>query len=74
MACEYNRRELFNEAVKRGVSPNELTSDGRNVLMVCFESGNDNLCIQITEDYSLSHLINQKNKVIAQIIDSSYSN
>lgn len=27
MACEYNRRDLFNEAIKRGVPPNELNNE-----------------------------------------------
>jgi len=30
--------------------------------MVCYENGHDNLCRQFTEEFSLTHLINQKNK------------
>lgn len=31
--------------------------------MICYENGNDSLCRQLIEEFSLIHLITQKNKV-----------
>lgn len=47
---------------------------GKNIITLCYENGHDNLCRQLTEEFSLRHLINQKNKVKKDFFLSINSN